>query len=175
MSKEVAVRDSANLAALDDFDSILRGGNMQEVVISPEEAQRQITERLLAAETNEELEQFGKATAWGDLLNVPMEIHGFKWIESSFADGPPVFVIVDAVRLDEGARVVLSTGGVNVMAQLSNLARREQFPCIRQLQASEKATKAGYYPLWLITPDEEKTRLAQDMASNPLLEEDDKE
>lgn len=177
VGSELALRDSTSLAALDDFDAILRGlKEPNEVVADPAEIQREILNRLLTAETDEELENFGEATSWSnELLDVPVEIYGFRWMKSDIdqKEGSlPVYVLVDLTRLDTGDRLVCTIGSGNVMAQLSNLARRERFPAIRSLKMLEKATKSGFHPLMLVTPPEEKVRLARSLAdtSNPLDE-----
>jgi len=174
---ELAVRDSSSLAALDEFDAILRGvKNPTEVISDPGEIQREIIERLLNAETDEQLENFGTAEGWQEnLLDVPVEIYGFRWMKSDFTDNDgsaPVYVLVDLIRLDDGSRLLVTTGSFNVMAQLSNLARRERFPAVKQLTLVEKATKSGYHPLYLKTPDQSRLDLARSLAddSNPLDE-----
>lgn len=178
--QELVTRSSQDLASLDDFDAILLGAKAATVVeTDPEEIQRQIVAQLLAAESDEELEQFGNAIPWHTLEGVPMQIFGFRWRPSDYAEGSPVYVIVNAERLDTAERVVLTTGGLNILAQLSNLARRGRLPAIRELKVSEKKTKAGFAPLWLVTPEAEKLRQAEENGrlaeslrddSNPLDE-----
>jgi len=151
-TQEVALQDTDALS-LDRFDEALltgaiEGGSVQQ---DPAELTRQIVAQLLAASSDEELEQFGNALPWRDLLNVPVEIRNFKWMESSFeGDGPAVYVVVQATRLDTGDPVTLTNGSMNVMAALSNMARRGSLiGAIRVLVEADKATKAGFKPLWL--------------------------
>lgn len=179
IGSDLALRDSTSLAALDEFDAVLLGmKDPVEVTADPAEISREIMRRLLEAESDEELENFGEATSWsGELLEVPVEIHGFRWMKSDIeakenGGGFPVYVLVDLTRLDTGDRLVCTIGSGNVMAQLSNLARRGRFPAIRELKALAKTTKSGFHPLMLVTPPEEKTRLARSMGdpANPLDE-----
>lgn len=153
-SNEIAVRSSSDLAALDEFDSILTGQTEPpEVVDDPDEISRQIIMQLLSAESEAELESFGQTLGWRDAEGIPMQIQGFRWRPSSFDEGGPVFVIVNAFRLDTGEAVVLTTGSGNVLAQLSWLARHGKLPgAVRELVKAEKATTRGYYPLMLRTP-----------------------
>lgn len=140
--------------ALDEFDRILTTGEAPpEIVDDPNEISREIIMQLLAAETDEQLESFGAAVGWRELEGVPVEIRGFRWRRSDFEEGAAVYVIVNATRLDNGEAVVLTTGSANVMAALSNMARRGTLiGAVRVLERGEK-TKAGYYPLWLKTPE----------------------
>lgn len=153
-SQVIAVRSHADVVSLDELDRILLTGELNvEIVDDPNEISRQIVAQLLAAETDDELENFGNAVGWRELAGVPMEIHGFHWRPSSFEEGAPVYFVVSATRLDTGEPVTLTTGSMNVLAQLSNLARRNQIPgAVRILFESENPTKAGFRPLWLKRP-----------------------
>lgn len=180
-SQELVVsHSSTDLVSLDEFDRILLGVSDPTVLeVSAEDIQRQIVSQLLNAESDEELEQFGNSIGWATLEGVPIRIMGFVWRPSELEEGAPVYVVVHGERLDTAENVILTTGGYNILAQLSNLARRGRFPAIRELKVSEKKTKKGFNPLWLVTPEAEKLRQAQekgDLAtslrdeSNPLDE-----
>lgn len=149
------VHSSTEVAALDQLDEILLTGELNvEIVDDPNEISRQIVAQLLAADSDEELENFGNATGWRELMSVPMELHGFRWLPSTFeGQGSAVFFVVSATRMDTGERVTLTTGSMNVLAQLSNMARRQTLVgAVRELvEASE--TRQGFKPLWLRTPD----------------------
>jgi len=144
-----------DVSSLDDLDEILRTGEVGvEVIDDPDSISRGIMNQLLAAGSDEELQDFGNATGWRELLEVPMELHGFSWRVTEYAEGAPIYFIVSATRLDEGERVTLTTGSLNVLAQLSNMARRGTLVGgVWQLHEAEKATKAGFKPLWLVQPE----------------------
>lgn len=172
-SQEISLRDSTNVAALSELKEILLGKKAAEQIITdPEVITREIVAQILSADSDEEL-QINQATPWQDLAGIPVEIHGFRWRPSSYEEGAPVFVVVDANRMDNGDRVVLTTGSYNILAQLTNLAERERFPSIWKLEVSTKATSRGYYPLWLVkaTPDEEALAKSMTDAKNPLDED----
>lgn len=154
MTQEIAVRNHADVAALDDLEGILLGEKeLPEIVDDPAEIQREIMAQLLAAESDEQLEQVGNATGWRELAGVPMELHGFRWRPSSFEQGAAVFFVVDATRLDTGERVVLTTGSGNILAQLVNMARRGTLVgSVRALEVADKETRQGFRPNWLRTP-----------------------
>jgi hypothetical protein len=152
-TETIAVRGSSDLAQLEDLEKLLLSGERPDVVDDPEEIGREIMMQLLAAESDEELESFGSATGWRDLEGVPVEIHGFRWRPSAYEEGANVFFVVNATRLDDGSRVVLTTGSQNVLAQLINMAKRGTLVgAKRMLTRAEKPTARGFYPLWLVTP-----------------------
>jgi hypothetical protein len=142
------------VAQLDELEKILLGdAELPDVVDDPAEISREIMAQLLAAESDEELEQVGQATGWRELPGVPVEIHGFRWRPSSFEEGAPIFFVVNATRLDTGERVVLTTGSGNILAQLCNMARRGTLVgAIRALEIADKQTKQGFRPNWLRSP-----------------------
>lgn len=161
-SQVIAVRSNSEIASLDELDRILLGGDLNvEVTDDPDAISREIVAQLLGAENDEELESFGDAVGWREFAvpksqaanGVPMQIHGFRWRPSSYEEGAPVFFVVQATRMDEGERVTLTIGSLNVLAQLSNMARRGTLvDAIRVLVEADKPTKRGFKPLWLMTP-----------------------
>lgn len=156
MTQEIAVRNHADVAALNDLEAILLGEKeLPEIVDDPAEIQREIMAQLLSAGSDAELEAVGSATGWRELAGVPMELHGFRWRPSSFEEGAAVFFVVDATRLDTGQRVALTTGSGNILAQLVNMARRNTLVgAVRALEIAETPTRAGFRPNWLRTPPE---------------------
>lgn len=154
-SAAIAVRTSTDMDALNELENILRTGvgPNQSVESDPEAIQREIIAELLDAETDDELEFVGNAEGWQDMEGVPVVIQGFRWRPSEYDKGSPVFAVVYATRVDDGARVVLTCGSGGVMAQLCNLAKRNRLPgAIRALKRADKPTKGGFYPLRLVTP-----------------------
>lgn len=151
---EIAVRSSSDLAQVEELEGILLGTKeVPEVVDDPAEIQREIMAQLLAAESDDELEQVGNAIGWRDLLGVPIEIQNFRWRPSSFEEGSPVFFVVQGTRLDTGERVALTTGSGNVLAQLANMAKRGTLVgAVRMAEQADTPTKSGFRPYWLRTP-----------------------
>ena len=154
-----AIRTTGELASLDamldEFNQLLRTGEVPEaeVLTDPEQIGRDILEQILAARSEEELEQVSEATGWRELEGVPVEIHEWRYMPSRFdGEGPGVFVVVRAVRLDTGRQVILTTGSLNVMGQLSTLARTRSLPSTKMLVRKDTNTP-GRSVLWLKTPD----------------------
>lgn len=151
------MQSSTDVASLDKLDEILLTGDVGgvEVIDDPAEISRQIVAQLLAAESDGALQDFGNAEGWGDYLNVPMELHGFRWRVSEFeGEGAPIYFVVDAIKLDDGSRRVLTTGSMNVLAQLSNMARRGTLAGgVWMMVEADKPTRAGFKPRWLVQPE----------------------
>lgn len=121
-----------------------------EISTDPEAIQREIMEQIWNASSDEELLLVGQATPWQDLLGVPVEVTHFTWRKSQYDQGAKVFFVVQATRLDDGEKLVLTTSGKNVIMALANIARRDAFPFRGMLQKAEKPTANGYHPLWLV-------------------------
>jgi hypothetical protein len=153
-SQALVVRSSTDLSSLDELDECILTGKRVELLDDPETIQRQILEQLLGATSDEELEPT-EPTGWRELAGVPIEVRSFSWRPSDYDEegSSSVFVVVFGINLVTGEPVTLTTGARNVLAQLSNLARRGRFPIVRAVRESEKETKRGYRPLWLYTPD----------------------
>lgn len=157
---EVAVFRSGDLSSLDTLGGILTSGQQIEWDDTEDdgaEIARQIVAQILAADSNDEVLSLSdsEATGWGDLLGVPVELEGFSARPSTFeGEGPGIFMVVYGTRLDEGERVVLTTGSLNIMAQLVNMAKRGELTgSIVAAKRSEKQTRRGFYPLWLVAAE----------------------
>lgn len=155
-SQALAVRPSSDLEALSELEAILLGTQeVPELEEDPAQIQREILAQLLGATTDAELEQMNTAQGWGELEGVPIILHSFKWRPSDFVGGPPLYFIVFGTRFDTGEPVTLTTGSVNVLAQLVNMAKRGTLlGACRKIETSGKETKAGYYPKMLRAPME---------------------
>lgn len=165
----LAVRRSTDVAQLDELDRILMGGDFEtEIIDDPNIISRQIVAELLAAENDDDLEFVGQAQGWQELEGIPIEIQGFRWRPSDFTPDDPtrpgnaIYLVVFGNRMDDGEAVVLTTGSLNVCAQLSNLARRGSIPgAVRMLARAEKPTRNNFYPLRLVSTPEEVERRKQ--------------
>ena len=153
-SKEITIRraSTATLAVVNELEqALLSGVAPVEVDRDPEDVQRELIEALLSAESDVELERL-EAEGWGEYEGVPFEILDFVWRPSTYDEGQPVFLVVRALRMDDGSPHVLTTGSAQVMAQLANLAKRDRLPAIRELASAETKTR-GRTVYWLKTPD----------------------
>lgn len=132
----------------DEFQRFLAAAD--EVAASdPIEAQRQIVERIMQAGDIDAL--LGESTAVGarDLLDEPLHLLGFRVAKSDFEDGLQYFAVIDAVTIKNGEKIIVTCGATNVLAQLYTAQARGFFPFDARFAEPEKATAAGYKPLWL--------------------------
>lgn len=176
-SQAVALRphSSTDLEALSEFDEILLGlREAPDVQDDPAAISNEIIAQLLTATSDEQL-AIGKAIGWQSLEGVPVEIRGFRWRKSDFEDGSPLYVLVQGVDLTTGEfHPAITCGSKNVLAILSNLARRGQLPgAVWKLVKAEKPTEGGFYPLWLEKIPAEIVESHRAALSNPLLEDDE--
>ena len=89
-----------------------------------------------------------------DWIGIPFLCTGVKFNKSDQADGPGFYAVVDAVD-KEGEKVVITSGAVQIMAQLFALNRLDGFPVMVCAREADKATASGYRPQWLelVTPE----------------------
>lgn len=150
----IPVRSSTDLASLQELADMIRSNKRIEVVDDPEQISREIFEQILGSESDEDLNQVGQATGWRELEGQQVLLEQpFRWRPSSYEEGAPVFLVVPAQLVGpegELKPVVLTTGSMNVIAQLMSMAARGTYKGrIVSLHRSEKASSRGYYPLWL--------------------------
>jgi hypothetical protein len=84
---------------------------------SDDGAEKAILERLAGATSEAELFGDQASTGWSELLDVPVEVRGFRLLPSTLENGV-VFAVVDAYRLDEGEAAVVTTSAKGVLVQL---------------------------------------------------------
>lgn len=84
-----------------------------------------------------------------DRLGVPLTIRDVRWNGSSFAGGPGVYAVMDAVNHRTGEVELIACGGRNVMAQLYRLVQLRALPRDLMIVEAKKPTANGYTPLWL--------------------------
>ena len=140
---------------LDKVEEVLLGqaqdvGFLASQVDDPTEVQRQIVARILAAESADDVLSSQSTTAATDLVGVPLQVANVRWMQSRVKDAAiPVFALIDAVRGDDGSKVLVTCGAIQVMAQLVKLQKLGAFPIDLKIVQKDTPTAAGYYPLWL--------------------------
>lgn len=115
----------------------------------PEAISLAIVERILNATSVEEVLTPNQVVHARDIIGVPLNVTGIRWLESDFESGPGMYAIMDCVRADTDAHLVVSCGGQNVLAQLWKLNDLGAFPARVVIQQAPRPTKAGFLPLWL--------------------------
>jgi hypothetical protein len=117
----------------------------------PDEMSRQILAQILASETVQDVfSVVGEAHGWREYADVPVELHGFRWRPSDKYEASKFFLIVFATDLTNGESLALTTGSMNIIAQLVALADQDSLEGTKvKLVIPEKTTKAGFRPLHL--------------------------
>lgn len=156
----IPVRRSTDMESVIELDQIIRGQRNApppEVgTDDPAEISREIVSQILDSETVEDVfSVVGNATGWLELEGVPIEIDGFRWRPSDYEEGAPVYLIVTGTRLDTGEAVALTTGSLNVEAQLVALAKQGRLTGQRvALRQADKQTTKGFRPQHLVRVQE---------------------
>lgn len=140
-------------------------GELEPALMDPAEIQLAITNRILAAESVEDVLTMAGTLQVDQVLLRPFKIRDVRIQKSAFTEsaGPAVFAIIDAHFLDtpDDQTDVLTCGGANVLAQiaaLDNLDRSGKVPgALRdtavKLTRTVRPTARGYHPLWLMAAD----------------------
>lgn len=135
---DLVKRDDAVVAAL------VEGTAMPEARIEdPEVVAQEIAQRILGATDVETILGMFESTPMQDLLGVPLDVAGVRFNASTFTEGPPVYAVIEATRLDTGEGVTSTCGGRSVMAALYRMWQLDAFPQKLQVVESKNATKAG--------------------------------
>lgn len=160
---ELVVRASADIKKVELIQEILRGNksvsDLPKNDVDAATVQKDMFERALAAEDDDELENLGTSIPWQTLEGIPVQIIGFDAVASEQKDGPPVFAVVDVQRGDTGDYVTVSNGSWGVWAVLLNLAMRGLIPGAVRVLEIGKETKSGGKPQTLV-----RTKSEQDEA-----------
>lgn len=114
-----------------------------------QQSQAGIVARILAATDTSKVLDMGEPMKAEELEQVALEVNGVRWMKSALEGGAGVYAVVDAVRLDQDEPVKITTGSVNVMAQLLKLQTMGAFPQKVKIVKAGRPTKSGYYPYWL--------------------------
>ncbi len=118
--------------------------------LDPEAIAADIARRILEAPDTNAALQLGVAVHAREILGQPIVITGFRFQESGFDSGPGAYAVLDAVNDDTGEGFAVTCGGVNVMAQLIRLAMDGDLPKRVKIIETDRQTKQGYYPMWLV-------------------------
>lgn len=134
-------------SAQEILQAIVGGGEMPEQ--EAQEAQAGIVGRILGAADPEAVLDMGDPIKAAELEAVPLKVSGVRWMRSTFEEGPGVYAVIDAVRIDNDEALKVTCGGVNVMTQLLRLQTMGALPQIVKIVKATRPTKSGYYPYWL--------------------------
>lgn len=114
-----------------------------------EAMQERILRNLLTATTVDDILRSGEATPASAIYGVPIRVHSIRASESDFSDGPERYLHVDVETLGNGDRLTVSCGARDVVMKLIRLDQLHMLPVTVRIEQSKKATKGGYFPVFL--------------------------
>lgn len=149
--------EASQLQELEDL--LISGDRISEVVDDQSDVSAEIIRQILEAGSDDEVKGIlgGSAIGWRKLENLPVRLINFSWRPSTFEEGSNVFFVVRATSeadgpegVQQGDKLVLTTGSRNVLAQLVNMAKRGVLlNRVVAIKRSERPTKNGFHPLHL--------------------------
>lgn len=120
-----------------------------QVNVTDSDAGQAIIERILAADTVDDVWANTEAIHARDFLGRAMRLNGFTWQKSDYDDGPGAYAVLDAMDYQTGNKVVITCGARQVLAQLWKLRQLGVLPCDVSIQQTARPTDSGYFPLFL--------------------------
>lgn len=126
------------------------GTGSLETIQDPEEVARSIVRRILEAETADEvLSPRGEVTHAADVLNKALVLVAVEYRRSDLDEGAGVYALLSMAEAGSGEKLLVSCGSRNVMAQAYRLDRLGALPTGVRIVEAQKATAAGFRPMWL--------------------------
>lgn len=123
---------------------------------STEQVQERILANIIRSGNITDLLNAGSATPAQELYDVPLHFTGIRASESEYAEGPELYLHVDATILSNGDHVTVSCGARDVVVKLLVADQRGWFPFDAVITQSKKATADGFYPVFLRPIDPHK-------------------
>lgn len=120
--------------------------------VDPVEAQLAIGERIMSAETLEELLEPSGTDNAETFLNIPLVFLDAEFRESDFPGGPPIYALARCAEEETGEERIINCGGFNVVYQLIKAVKSEWLPFTAMITKTERPTSNGYHPYWLVKP-----------------------
>jgi hypothetical protein len=117
--------------------------------VDPEDAQLQIIARILMAESAEDVLAQDEVKHARDVLAQPFRFMKVQWQRSEMEQGSACYAVIHAQYPGTNAPLVITTGAKNVMVQLLKMDMIGAFPFEGKIVQKEKATAAGFHPLYL--------------------------
>lgn len=146
---EVASTDVAEIPpGNEDAILALLSSMGEQVVDTAEDVSMAIAERILRAESVDQLLAPQGTTHARDIIGKPLVILDAHWLESTIeGDGPPVYAVLDC--LVDGEPTAVTCGARTVMIQVLKAKSAGWLPMACMVEESSMRTKAGFFPMWL--------------------------
>jgi hypothetical protein len=136
MAKDVATKD-AGTVALRPYERFVQYMQERAEIQNNDErsfnVSAQLMDKILSAETMEDIWEAdeGGMVAGRDLIDVEQVVRGYvvmKTTRDDFDNPLGVYVVVDAVRLEDGTEFVWNTGAAGIVAKLRAFEAMDGFP-----------------------------------------------
>lgn len=145
--KTPAVRTHRTVAVVEPVDWVaLAQQNLPE---PDDDVMARIAAQVLAAETPDDLDTPWSQEGMREFFHVPLRVWSVRWADSEYEEGPPIFIIVEADRMDTGEPIVTTCGAEAVMAQLIKAHMAGWLPLDVKPTPARKPTKSGNMPYHL--------------------------
>lgn len=106
-----------------------------------------ILEVIAQAQDVSDLDAAWRSRGMEDLAGIPLTVQGITKMPSDYQGGLPWFLVVDATVETTGEKVTVTTGAVNIVAQLVKAWSLGAIPGLRARPVvAERPSKSGYYP-----------------------------
>lgn len=113
------------------------------------DAYDRIIAQVMAAESVGELDAPWSNKGLDFLVDATIRVDDIRRMPSDFVDGIGHYLLLDVTLPNDGSKCVVSTGSVNVCAQLVRAYVLGLFPLTVIPRRARKATAAGYFPMHL--------------------------
>lgn len=147
MSEEMDVQDAGQPMRVEVLPTELVEyirDHIVDVEQEPDEARRQIMQRIASAESIEDLLTEGETLGARDLLGRPLEMFDVRWQPSDYEGGVGYYAVVDCADLASGDKHTFTTGADKLCGKLAVAASQGWLPFRAQIVESERTTRAGY-------------------------------
>lgn len=143
---------STDLATMSDQIelAILGEGEGLPILEDPDQIAKDISARILSAESMDAVFQQGEVTHAKDLAGQPFFITGCRWQKSQYAEGgPQVYALMEIDYPDGESSALVTCGSRNVMAQLFWCWKRNEWPQ-HPMTIDLQKTAQGFDTMWLV-------------------------
>jgi hypothetical protein len=103
-------------------------GNVAPAVEDSDAMRRSIIERNLAAQTDDDLFAEAQSVPTRDLVGIPLLVESVRLAEGEIDGEPTTYMLIDAINLDTGEKILANSGAPQVVSKLFNLHSRGRLP-----------------------------------------------
>lgn len=148
-SDELATTGNGQASAeLANIERALTGGDYV-TIDDPAAIEQEIIAKVLSAESADDVLAVEDTVSLKDIVDQELRVNDVKWNRSKLDGRHPVYAVIDATRIADGERMVVTTSASRVMAQLLKLAQLGALPRDVIARQSGQPTEDGFYPLRL--------------------------